>query len=151
MGPVGDFLDTGSSSKSPYIGPLFDQSVAKSPWLLHSLLRNLSSNRCFCALLGGENRGFSIKGCLVMKNQGFCSVLPCFQGYLPCFQGFLLSYLQGCPGVLVNLIMKKYWLAVSTHFKNINRNQHGNLPQSRGENQKYLKPPPRVYIISQVS
>ena len=71
MGPVGDFLDTGSSSKSPYIGPLFDQSVAKSPWLLHSLLRNLSSNRCFCALLGGENRGFSIKGCLVMKNHGF--------------------------------------------------------------------------------
>ena len=47
--------------------------------------------------------------------------------------------------------MKKYWLAVSTHFKHININHHGNLPQSRGEHQKYLKPPPRVYIISQVS
>ena len=32
------------------------------------------------------------------------------------------------------------WLVVSTHLKNIS--QIGNLPPSRGENKKYLKPPP---------
>ena len=33
------------------------------------------------------------------------------------------------------------WLVVSTHLKNIRQN--GNLPPNRGENKKYLKPPPR--------
>ena len=35
-----------------------------------------------------------------------------------------------------------YWLVVSTHLKNIS--QIGTFPQVESENQKCLKPPPRV-------
>ena len=38
------------------------------------------------------------------------------------------------------------WLVVEpTHLKNIS--QTGNLPVNRGENKKYLKPPPRYIYI----
>ncbi len=42
----------------------------------------------------------------------------------------------------MNLYIYIYWLVVSTHLKNISQN--GNLPPNKGENKKYLKPPPGI-------
>ena len=43
------------------------------------------------------------------------------------------------------LQIKNWLVMVSTQLKNISQN--GNLPQNRGENKKYLKPPPRLEKI----
>ena len=42
-------------------------------------------------------------------------------------------------------LCKKTWLVVSTHLKNIS--QFGSSSPGRGENKKYLKPPPGRWLI----